>query len=61
MVKLFFILVGIVGTFFLINAYIPQAWSAGFNLPIGHGIHVPWALCIIGGVITVGIVKLKAK
>lgn len=58
MVKLLFIVVGIVGTFFLINAYYPKAWSTGFN---AFNAHIPFALCIIGAVALLGIFKLSSK
>jgi hypothetical protein len=56
--KGFFILVGIVGTFFLINAYVPAAWSTGFHIGTTH---IAWAVCIIVGVLVVGLTKLSSK
>jgi len=58
--KWFVVIVGIFGALFLINTYIPNAWSAGFTLPIGHGVHVPYALCMLGAFIVVA-ARLKAK
>lgn len=46
--KLLVVAAAMVGVFFLITAFIPQAWSAGFNVPVGKGFHVPWAAPIFG-------------
>lgn len=58
MTKLFFILVGMVGVLFLINAYAPDMWHKGFN---AFNAHIPFALCMLGGVLVLGIVKLSSK
>ena len=58
--KWFFIIIGIVGVLFLVNAYIPQAWAGGFTVPIGHGFMVPWAICILAVVLIAGATKLKS-
>jgi hypothetical protein len=58
MVKLFFILVGLVGSLFLINAYAPDLWHKGFN---AFNAHIPFALCILGAILVTGIVKLSSK
>ena len=60
--KWVFIIIGMIGALFLVNAYIPQAWANGFNIPVGHapGFHIPWAFCILGGLLIAGIWKLKS-
>lgn len=60
MLKFIVMVIGVIGTLFLINSYAPQAWSAGFTIPVGHGVHIPWAVCIIGAFIVVAS-RLKAK
>lgn len=57
MQKWFVVLVGVVGAFFLINAYIPQAWGSGFHV---LSMHVPWAVVILGGFIVIA-ARLKSK
>lgn len=47
--KLLVIAVAMVGLLCLINMFVPQAWMAGFNIPVGNGIHCPWAIPILGG------------
>ena len=49
MAKLLVVVAAMIGMLFLINTFIPQSWMAGFNVPIGKGMHVPWALPILGG------------
>jgi predicted MFS family arabinose efflux permease len=58
MLKWFFIAVLTVGAFFLVNAYLPTTWTRGFH---AMGAQVPWALVIIGGVLVLGIWKIKTK
>jgi hypothetical protein len=59
--KWLIVLLGLVGCFFLINAYMPGAWSTAFVLPIGKpGIPVAWAVLMLGGVLIVG-ARLKSK
>jgi hypothetical protein len=60
MTKWLVVLLGLVGCFFLINAYIPGAWSTAFVLPIGKGLPVAWAVLVMGGVLIVG-ARLKSK
>ena len=49
MQKLLMVVASMIGMLFLINRYVPQAWFSGFNIPVGNGIHCPWALPILGG------------
>lgn len=56
--KWFFIAVIVVGTFFLVNAYLPNTWNHG---PNAAGAHVPWALIIIGAVFGLAVWKIKTK
>lgn len=59
--KWFFIIIGFIGALFLVNAYVPQAWASGFNVPVGqHGFVMPWAVCILAAVLIAGIWKLKS-
>lgn len=59
--KWFFIIIGVVGALFLVNAYVPSAWASGFKVPVGpNGMLIPWAVCIIGGIAIAGIWKLKS-
>ena len=60
MVKWFIIAIGLVGTLALINAWVPSAWTAGFTIPIGNGISVSWALCILGAFVFLA-AGLKSK
>ena len=48
MVRLFVIGCTIVGAAALIGWVAPSVWSTGFNLPIGNGIQVAWAYCLLG-------------
>lgn len=60
--KWVFIIIGMIGALFLVNACIPQAWANGFNIPVGHapGFNIPWAFCILGSLLIAGIWKLKS-
>jgi hypothetical protein len=59
--KWFFIIIGVIGCLFLVNAYVPSAWASGFKVPVGpHGMLIPWAVCILLAVIVAGVVKLKS-
>lgn len=58
--KWVFIIIGMIGALFLVNAYIPQAWAAGFTVPVGHGVMVPWAACLLAALLIAGIWKLKS-
>lgn len=60
--KWVFIIIGMIGALFLVNAYIPQAWASGFNVPVGgpHGMTIPWAFCILAAFLVAGIWKLKS-
>lgn len=60
--KWVYIILGMVGALFLVNAYVPQAWASGFNIPVGQGpgFHITWAICILAGVLVAGIWKLKS-
>lgn len=49
MSKLLVVAIAMVGLLCLINMFVPQAWFAGFTIPIGKGIHCPWALPLVGG------------
>lgn len=58
MLKWLFIAILAVGAFFLVNAYAPHTWEHSFQV---FGARIPWALVIIGGVLTLGIWKIKTK
>jgi len=49
MVKLFVVAVALFGAVVLLNQFVPQAWGAGFDIPIGDGVRFPWAFCLLGG------------
>jgi hypothetical protein len=60
MIKWAVVFLCIVGTFFLINSYIPGAWHTAFTLPIGQGVSVSWAAMVLGGVFILG-ARLRSK
>lgn len=48
MVRLLVIIATVVGAAAIVGWIVPVAWSTGFQLPIGNGIQIAWAYCIIG-------------
>lgn len=58
MLKWIFVAMVVVAAFFLVNAYAAGTWNHGVN---AGGAHIPVALIIIGGVLVLGIWKIKTK
>jgi hypothetical protein len=60
--KWVYIILGMIGALFLVNAYVPQAWASGFTVPVGgpQGFHITWAVCILTAILIGGIWKLKS-
>lgn len=63
--KWFVIVLGLVGCFFLINAYAPSLWFNGFMVGATEGVpnsghKIPWALPLLFGFVIVTGYKLKS-